>query len=107
MGQVLQPCETPFAVDLWICGELPWNEQNHFWCQALPNDKKAEMNRKYTKEREGRSEARGNISHGWQERKSCQHSTWDGWKSVGITGHIYAHSYREAELAVHKGVGAG
>jgi len=107
MGQVLQPCEIPFAVDLWTCGELPWNKQNHFWCQALPNNKKAEMNKKYTKEREGRSEAHGNISHGCQERKGCQYSTWDGWRSVGVTGHIYAHRCGESELAVPKGASAG
>lgn len=78
MGQVLQPCEIPFAVHLWICGELPRNKQNNFWCQALLNG--GDEQKIYKGER--RQERRvANIPRGVAERV---------WTSLGTSLHTDA-----------------
>lgn len=89
IGQVLQPCEIPFAIDLCIYGELPWNKYL-FWLQVPPNEKKQEMKKRYTMEREERGKAHGNMALrkgrdvGWL--KGCRYpwapscmQMWRGW----------------------------
>lgn len=78
MGQVLQPCEIPFAMHLWICGELPRNKQNNFWRQALPNGRDEQKIYKGERRQEQRV---ANIPRGVAERV---------WTSLGTSLHTDA-----------------
>lgn len=79
-GQVPQPCEIPFAVDLWICGELLWNNKitadarlylmtkRQWWIENIQRREKAGVKHMGTSPVAGRKGRVTSIPRGVAER---------------------------------------
>lgn len=98
-GQVPQPCEIPFAVDLWICGELLWNNKitadarlylmtkRQWWIENIERREKAGVKHMGTSPVAGRKGRVTSIPRGVAERAHhwahvCT-PMWRGW-----AGHV-------------------